>query len=542
MKLQKPVLGDIGLIGLAVMGQNLVLNMNDHGYTVVVYNRTKEKVDQFLANEAKGTKVLGAHSIEELVAQLKRPRRVMMLVKAGQPVDDFIEQLVPHLEQGDIIIDGGNSLFGDTTRRQRYLESRGLLYIGTGVSGGEEGARHGPSMMPGGSPAAWPHVKEIFQAICAKVEEEMRPLSKLAAGSEEEGGAAHRGEVHKEILDDSSTDTTRLFASAVEVGKSSIPCCDWVGEEGAGHYVKMVHNGIEYGDMQLIGEAFHLLKSGLGLSEKEMHEIFASWNQGVLDSYLIEITRDILATHDEDGAPLVSKILDAAGQKGTGKWTVTNSLDLGMPTTLIAEAVFARCVSAMKEERMVASRTLKGPKPLIRKAKNSNKRQLLISEIRDALYASKIISYAQGYMLLCAAGREYGWNLNLGGIALMWRGGCIIRSRFLGKIKEAFDKNPKLTNLLLDDYFRREIDRAQKGWRHVVSLAAKHGIPIPAFSTALAFYDSYRTATLPANLLQAQRDYFGAHTYERVDQPRGQFYHTNWTGKGGTTASTSYSV
>lgn len=490
---QKPPLGDIGLIGLAVMGQNLVLNMNDHGYTVVVYNRTTEKVDHFLANEAKGTKVLGAHSIKELVAQLKRPRRVMMLVKAGQPVDDFIEQLVPHLEPGDIIIDGGNSLFGDTTRRQHYLESKGLLYIGTGVSGGEEGARHGPSMMPGGSPAAWPHVKEIFQSVCAKVD----------------GGS---------------------------------PCCDWVGEEGAGHYVKMVHNGIEYGDMQLIGEAFHLLKSGLGLSENEMHEIFSVWNEGVLDSYLIEITRDILAKADEDGTPLVSKILDAAGQKGTGKWTVTNSLDLGMPTTLIAEAVFARCVSSMKEERVAASQKLKGPKPLIRKAKNQNKRQLLIKEIRDALYASKIISYAQGYMLLCAAGREYGWNLNLGGIALMWRGGCIIRSRFLGKIKEAFDKNPKLTNLLLDDYFRREINHAQKGWRHVVSLAAKNGIPVPAFSTALAFYDSYRTAILPANLLQAQRDYFGAHTYERVDQPRGKFFHTNWTGKGGTTSSSSYSV
>ncbi len=489
---QQP-LADMGLIGLAVMGQNLVLNMDDHGYTVVVYNRTTEKVDHFLANEAKGTKVQGAHSIEELVAQLKRPRRVMMLVKAGQPVDDFIEQLVPHLEAGDIIIDGGNSLFGDTTRRQRYLESKGLLYVGTGVSGGEEGARHGPSMMPGGSPAAWPHVKEIFQAICAKVEE-------------------------------------------------GIPCCDWVGEEGAGHYVKMVHNGIEYGDMQLIGEAFHFLKVGLGLSEKEMHEIFATWNEGVLDSYLIEITRDILAVNDEDGAPLVAKILDAAGQKGTGKWTVTNSLDLGMPTTLIAEAVFARCVSSMKEERMEASKKLRGPKPLIRKAKNTNKKQLLIKELRDALYASKIISYAQGYMLLCAAGREYGWNLNLGGIALMWRGGCIIRSRFLGKIKEAFDKNPKLTNLLLDDYFRGEINRAQKGWRHVVSLAAQNGIPVPAFSTALAFYDSYRTAALPANLLQAQRDYFGAHTYERIDQPRGKFFHTNWTGQGGRTSSTSYSV
>ncbi|OHE77976.1 MAG: phosphogluconate dehydrogenase (NADP(+)-dependent, decarboxylating) [Verrucomicrobia bacterium RIFCSPHIGHO2_12_FULL_41_10] len=490
---QGDMVGDIGLIGLAVMGQNLVLNMNDHGYTVVVYNRTVAKVDQFLAHEAKGTKVQGAHSIEELVAKLKRPRRVMMLVKAGQAVDDFIEQLLPHLEPGDIIIDGGNSLFGDTNRRQEYVESKGLLYIGTGVSGGEEGARHGPSLMPGGSPAAWPHIKEIFQSISAKID-------------------------------------------------GDVPCCDWVGEAGAGHYVKMVHNGIEYGDMQLIGEAFHLLKSGLGLSEEEMHQVFARWNEGELDSYLIEITRDILATKDVDGAPLISKILDAAGQKGTGKWTVINSLDLGMPITLMAEAVYARCVSALKEERVKASKKLRGPKATIPAAKNEAKRQILIDEIRDALYASKIISYAQGYMLLRAAAKEYGWKLNWGGIALMWRGGCIIRSRFLSKIKEAFDKDPKLTNLLLDSYFRGEIKRCQKGWRHMVSLAAKHGIPVPAFSTALAFYDSYRSAVLPANLLQAQRDYFGAHTYERIDHPRGEFFHTNWTGKGGATASTSYSV
>ena len=538
---QKPPLGDIGLIGLAVMGQNLVLNMNDHGYTVVVYNRTTEKVDQFLAKEAKGTKVLGAHSIKELVAQLKRPRRVMMLVKAGQPVDDFIEQLLPHLESGDIIIDGGNSLFGDTTRRQRYLESKGLLYIGTGVSGGEEGARHGPSIMPGGSPAAWPHVKEIFQAIAAKVEN-LSPQSTETANNSVAPVLAPSSINDTLIRCAPSAPPSSSVSATLKTGSDNyMPCCDWVGEEGAGHYVKMVHNGLEYGDMQLIGEAFHLLKSGLGLSEKEMHTIFSTWNEGVLDSYLIEITRDILAV-EEDGTPLVAKILDAAGQKGTGKWTITNSLDLGMPTTLIAEAVFARCVSSMKEERVAASKKLKGPKPLIRKAKNVNKRQLLIKEIRDALYASKIISYAQGYMLLCAAGREYGWNLNLGGIALMWRGGCIIRSRFLEKIKEAFDKNPKLTNLLLDDYFRKEIDRSQKGWRHVISLAAKHGIPVPAFSTALAFYDSYRTAILPANLLQAQRDYFGAHTYERVDKPRGEFFHTNWTGKGGTTSSTSYSA
>ena len=485
--------GDIGLIGLAVMGQNLVLNMNDHGYTVVVYNRTTSKVDDFLANEAKGTKVQGAHSIEELVAKLKRPRRIMMLVKAGQPVDDFIAQITPHLEPGDIIIDGGNSLFDDTNRRQRELEAKGLLFIGTGVSGGEEGARRGPSIMPGGSPAAWPHVKEIFQSISAKVED----------GS---------------------------------------PCCDWVGEEGAGHYVKMVHNGIEYGDMQLICEAYNILKNGLGMNEQELHDTFAEWNKGELDSYLIEITRDIFAKKDADGSPLVNKILDTAGQKGTGKWTVINSLDLGTPITLMAEAVYARCVSAMKDDRVRAARKLKGPKPAIPTARNAKKRAALVQEVRDALYASKIISYAQGYMLMQAAAKEYGWKLNWGGIALMWRGGCIIRSRFLGKIKEAFDKKPKLTNLLFDDYFKGEIKKSQKGWRNIVATAAKRGIPAPAFSTALAFFDSFRSAVLPANLLQAQRDYFGAHTYERVDKPRGEFFHTNWTGHGGNTSSTTYSV
>jgi len=484
---------DIALIGLAVMGQNLILNMNDHGFTVVAYNRTTEKVDQFLAHEAKGTKVLGAHSIAEMVAKLKRPRRVMMLVKAGKPVDEFIEQLLPHLEAGDIIIDGGNSLFEDTNRRVKYVESRGLLYVGTGVSGGEEGARHGPSIMPGGSPAAWPHVKEIFQAVAAKVD-----------------GA---------------------------------PCCDWVGEGGAGHYVKMVHNGIEYGDMQLIGEAYNLLKTGLGLTAPEMHDVFAEWNQGALDSYLIEITRDILAFKDTDGAPLVDKILDTAGQKGTGKWTVVNSQDLGIPITLIAEAVYSRCVSALKDERVKAARKLKGPRPALTSvAANPAKKKAFIAEISDALYASKIISYAQGYMLMRSAAKEYGWNLNYGAIALMWRGGCIIRSRFLGKIKEAYDANPKLTNLLLADYFRGEIKRSQKGWRNVVATAAKRGIPAPAFSTALSFFDQYRSAVLPANLLQAQRDYFGAHTYERVDQPRGEFFHTNWTGRGGTTASSTYTV
>jgi 6-phosphogluconate dehydrogenase len=485
--------GDIALIGLAVMGQNIILNMNDHGFTVVAYNRTVEKVDEFLAREAKGTSVVGAHSIEEMVRQLKRPRRVMMLVKAGKPVDDFIDQLIPHLEPGDIIIDGGNSLFEDTNRRVKYVEGKGLLYIGTGVSGGEEGARRGPSIMPGGSPGAWPFVKDIFQAVAAKVE----------------GGA---------------------------------PCCDWVGEQGAGHYVKMVHNGIEYGDMQLICEAYNIMKNGLGMSADEMHHVFAEWNQGDLDSYLIEITRDILARKDDDGAPLVDKILDTAGQKGTGKWTVVNSQDLGIPITLIAEAVYSRCVSALKDERVKAARKLKGPRPVIGASKKEVAKKAFIEDIKSALYASKIVSYAQGYMLMRAAAKEYGWNLNYGGIALMWRGGCIIRSRFLGKIKEAFEKNAKLTNLMLDDYFRAEIKKSQKGWRNVVATAAKKGIPVPAFSTALAFYDQYRSAVLPANLLQAQRDYFGAHTYERVDKPRGEFFHTNWTGRGGTTASGTYTV
>jgi 6-phosphogluconate dehydrogenase len=486
--------GDIALIGLAVMGQNLILNMNDHGFTVVAYNRTTSKVDEFLANEAQGTRVLGAHSIEEMVSKLKKPRRVMMLVKAGKPVDEFIEQLIPHLEPGDIIIDGGNSLFEDTNRRVKYVESKGLLYIGTGVSGGEEGARRGPSIMPGGSPAAWPHVKDVFQAVSAKVE-------------------------------------------------GDVPCCDWVGEQGAGHYVKMVHNGIEYGDMQLICEAYNIMKTGLGMSADEMHEVFKEWNTSELDSYLIEITRDILAKKDEDGTPMVDKILDTAGQKGTGKWTVVNSQDMGIPITLIAEAVYSRCVSALKDERVKAARKLKGPRPALGSiAANPEKKKAFIADIRDALYASKMVSYAQGYMLMRAAAREYGWNLNYGGIALMWRGGCIIRSRFLGKIKEAFDKNAKLSNLMLDDYFRGEIKRCQKGWRKVVATAAQRGIPVPAFGTALAFYDQYRSAVLPANLLQAQRDYFGAHTYERVDKPRGEFFHTNWTGRGGTTASGTYNV
>ena len=479
---------DIAVIGLAVMGQNLILNMNDHGFTVVAYNRTTSKVDDFLANEAKGTQILGAHSLAEMVALLKKPRRVMLMVKAGAAVDEFIEQLLGVLEPGDIIIDGGNSLFEDTIRRTKHVESKGLLYIGTGVSGGEEGARHGPSIMPGGSPAAWPHVKPIFQAIAAKV----------ADGS---------------------------------------PCCDWVGEGGAGHYVKMTHNGIEYGDMQLICEAYHIMKDGLGMTPDEMHEVFKAWNEGELQSYLVEITRDILAKKDEDGTPLVDKILDTAGQKGTGKWTVISSQDMGIPITLIAEAVYSRCVSAMKDARVQAAKAFR---PV--NAKFSGDRAQWVEDIRKALYASKIISYTQGYMLMRAAAKEHSWNLNYGGIALMWRGGCIIRSAFLGDIKNAFDKKPKLENLLFDPFFKKAIKACARSWRKVISTAVRKGIPVPAFSTALAFFDGFRSERLPANLLQAQRDYFGAHTYERVDQPRGQFFHTNWTGTGGRVASSTYTV
>jgi 6-phosphogluconate dehydrogenase len=479
---------DIALIGLAVMGQNLILNMNDHGFTVVAYNRTVSKVDDFLNNEAKGTNILGAHSLAEMAALLKRPRRVMLMVKAGKAVDELIEQLLGVLEPGDIIIDGGNSLFEDTIRRTKYVESKGLLYIGTGVSGGEEGARHGPSIMPGGSLAAWEHVKPIFQAIAAKVDD-------------------------------------------------GVPCCDWVGEGGAGHYVKMTHNGIEYGDMQLICEAYHLMKDGLGLTPGEMHDVFKEWNSGELDSYLIEITRDILGTKDADGAPLVDKILDVAGQKGTGKWAVISSQELGIPITLIAEAVYSRCVSAMKDQRVAASKVFKPGNP-----KFSGDRTQWISDIRRALYASKIISYAQGYMLMRAAAKQYGWKLNNGGIALMWRGGCIIRSAFLGDITKAFGKNPDLDNLLLDPFFRKAIKGCTRSWRKVVSAAVRKGIPVPAFSTALGFFDSLRSEHLPANLLQAQRDYFGAHTYERVDKPRGEFFHTNWTGTGGRVASSTYSA
>lgn len=480
-------LADIGLIGLAVMGENLVLNMESHGYTVAVFNRTVSKVDDFLEGRGKDKNFIGAHSLEELVKSLKRPRKVMMLVKAGDAVDGFINQLIPLLEPGDIIIDGGNTHFPDTNRRTELVESKGLLYIGTGVSGGEEGALLGPSIMPGGSPKAWEEVKPIFQDISAKVED----------GS---------------------------------------PCCDWVGENGAGHFVKMVHNGIEYGDMQLICEAYQIMKELVGMNADEMHEVFAEWNNGELDSYLVEITRDILG-YKEDGEALVEKILDTAGQKGTGKWTGISALDLGVPLTLIGEAVFARCLSAQKDERVEASKILTGPKPSF-----TGDKKAFIEDIRQALLASKIVSYAQGYVLMREAAKEYGWDLNYGGIALMWRGGCIIRSVFLGKIKEAFDNNSNLTNLLLDPYFKEKVGTAQAGWRRVIGAAVANGIPVPAFTTALAYYDGYRSERLPANLLQAQRDYFGAHTYERIDKPRGEFFHTNWTGRGGETASSTYNV
>ncbi|XP_077998003.1 6-phosphogluconate dehydrogenase, decarboxylating-like [Glandiceps talaboti] len=476
---------DIGLIGLAVMGQNLILNMNDHGFVVCAFNRTVEKVDRFLANEAKGTKVIGAHSLEEMVSKLKKPRRVMMLVKAGAAVDAFVDKLVPLMEAGDIIIDGGNSEYTDTIRRCKALKEKGILYCGSGVSGGEDGARYGPSLMPGGAPEAWPHIKDIFQSICAKADGE--------------------------------------------------PCCDWVGEDGAGHYVKMVHNGIEYGDMQLTCEAYHLMKDTLGMTPDEMSKVFADWNKGELDSFLVEITTDILAFKDTDGTPLVEKIRDAAGQKGTGKWTAISALDYGVPVTLIGEAVFARCLSALQQERVEASKHLKGPA----ETKYTGDKTEFIEQIRQALYASKIVSYAQGFMLLREAAKQFNWHLNYGGIALMWRGGCIIRSVFLGKIKAAFDKNPAITNLILDDFFHKAIDECQASWRHVVATAVKLGVPTPCFSTALAFYDGYRSARLPANLIQAQRDYFGAHTYELLSDP-GKFVHTNWTGHGGQVSSTTY--
>ena len=479
---------DIGLIGLGVMGQNLVLNMNDHGFTVAVFNRTVSTVDEFLASGAKGTNVIGVHSLGELAQVLKRPRRVMLMIQAGKPVDDYIELLLQQLEPGDIIIDGGNSNYNDSIRRTAYVESKGLLFIGTGVSGGEEGARKGPSIMPGGSPAAWPHVKPIFQAVAAKV---TRP--------------------------DGGTD----------------PCCDWVGENGAGHYVKMVHNGIEYGDMQLICEAYQLMRDGLGMTPDQMNAVFTRWNTGKLDSYLIEITRDILGYKDEDGKPMVDKILDMAEQKGTGKWTGISALEMGIPLTMVVEAVLGRALSALKDERVVASKVIPGPDPKLPIDQNA-----FLADLEQAVFASKLISYTQGYMLFRGAAKEYQWNLNYGGIALMWRGGCIIRSVFLGKIKEAFDSNPNLSNLLLDPYFTEQVLAAQPGWRRVVAAAVEKGIPIPAMSSALAFFDGYRHEFLPANLLQAQRDYFGAHTYQRLDKPRGDYFHTNWTGRGGDVTST----
>ncbi|RKW66913.1 MAG: decarboxylating NADP(+)-dependent phosphogluconate dehydrogenase [Tannerella sp.] len=480
-------LADIGLIGLAVMGENLVLNMESKGYTVAVYNRTTEKVDHFVNGRGRGKKFIATHTIAEFCRAIRRPRKVMMLVKAGPAVDDLIEQLLPHLEAGDVIIDGGNTHFPDTIRRTKYVESKGLFYIGTGVSGGEEGALNGPSMMPGGSTAAWPLVKPIFQSICAKAD--------------------------------------------------GMPCCDWVGEDGAGHFVKMVHNGIEYGDMQLICETYQIMKDLLGMSNAEMHDVFAKWNEGDLDSYLIEITRDILAYRDDTGAYTLDYILDAAGQKGTGKWTAIAALDEGVPLTLITEAVFARSLSAMKEERVAASAELSGPKKTF-----AGDRAAFLSDLHDALYAAKIVSYAQGYALMRQAAHTYGWNLNNGGIALMWRGGCIIRSVFLGKIKEAFDRMPNLTNLLLDPFFKEKVLTAQSGWRSVVASAVTNGIPVPSMSAALSYFDGYRTERLPANLLQAQRDFFGAHTYERIDRERGTFFHTNWTGKGGDTSASTYTA
>jgi len=479
---------DIAVVGLAVMGENLILNMESKGFAVACYNRTVERVDSFINGRAKGKNIIGCHNIEELVANLKTPRKVMVMIKAGSPVDGFIDQILPHLEDGDIIIDGGNSYYCDTIRRCKYVEENGKLYIGTGVSGGEEGALLGPSIMPGGSLKAWESVKPIFQKICAQTDDGQ-------------------------------------------------PCCEWVGENGAGHFVKMVHNGIEYGDMQMICETYQMMKKGLGMSNDQMHEVFAEWNNSELDSYLIEITRDILGYKDEDGNATVDLILDTAGQKGTGKWTAIAALDVGQPLTLIGEAVFARCLSALKEERVEASKILRGPN----KTFDGDKKQM-INDLRKALYASKIVSYAQGYQLMRAAAKEYDWKLNNGGVALMWRGGCIIRSVFLGKIKEAFDSNPDLVNLLLDSFFKDAVENAQDAWRRVVVAAVNMGVPMPAISAALAYYDGYRSEKLPANLLQAQRDYFGAHTYERVDKARGEFFHTNWTGRGGTTAASTYSV
>ena len=489
-KKTKKKLADIGVVGLAVMGENLILNAESKGFTVACFNRTTSKVDDFVKGRAKGKNIIGCKSVRALVKNLKRPRKVMLMVKAGGAVDAFIEQVIPYLQKGDIIIDGGNSHFPDTIRRTEYCESKGLLYIGTGVSGGEEGALLGPSIMPGGSKNAWRSVKKVFQTISAQTDE---------------------GE----------------------------PCCDWVGEDGAGHFVKMVHNGIEYGDMQMICETYQMMTQGLGMTNTEMEKVFTRWNKGKLDSYLIEITRDILGYKDEEGNETLDLILDTAGQKGTGKWTAIAALDEGMPLTLIGEAVFARCLSAIKDERVAASKKLKGPEA---KKLTGKKKEQMVKDLQEALYASKIVSYAQGYQLMRAAAASYDWNLNYGGIALMWRGGCIIRSAFLGKIKDAFDKNPELDNLLLDPFFKRAVTKAQDSWRRVVTSAVELGIPMPAISSALAYYDGYRAERLPANLLQAQRDYFGAHTYERVDKARGEFFHTNWTGRGGSTSASTYIV
>jgi 6-phosphogluconate dehydrogenase len=480
---------DIGLIGLAVMGENLILNMESHGFSVAVYNRTTKKVDDFVNGRAKGKNIKGCYSLEELVGSLKPPRKVMTMVKAGKPVDELINQLIPLLDKGDILIDGGNSHFFDSIRRTKHLEERGFYFIGTGVSGGEEGALKGPSIMPGGSSEAWSHVKKIFQSIAAKV-------------------------------------------------KDGSPCCEWVGDNGAGHFVKMVHNGIEYGDMQMIAESYAIMQKVLNLSPEQMQGIFSKWNEGELDSYLIAITVDIMGKRDEEtGKPMLDVILDTAGQKGTGRWTSLEALNLGVPAPTVVEAVLARAMSAIKEERVAASKILHGPQ-----GEFSGNRDEFIEMVRQALYASKICSYAQGFQLMRAASKEYQWNLNYGEIALMWREGCIIRAQFLGKIKDAFDKYPKLQNLLLDDYFRKAVEISQSAWRKVVTTAIEWGIPVPAFSSALAYYDGYRSARVSANLLQAQRDYFGAHTYERVDKPRGEFFHTNWTGRGGTTASSTYNV
>ncbi len=476
---------DIGVVGLAVMGRNLILNMDDRGFVVAAFNRTTAKVDEFLAGEAEGTRVVGAHSLGELVGLLEAPRRIMLMIRAGPAVDEAIGSLIPLLDDGDIIIDGGNSLYTDTIARTARVEAAGLHYVGTGVSGGEEGARHGPSIMPGGSAAAWPHVRNLFTSIAASVD--------------------------------------------------GVPCCDWVGSDGAGHYVKMVHNGIEYGDMQVLTEAYDIMQRGIGLSHDEMAGVFAGWNSGRLDSYLVAITADIMRTRDDDGEPLLEHILDAAGQKGTGKWTVISSMELGQPVTLVAEAVYGRIVSSLLHQRAAAAKALSGPEPRMR-----GDRDELLSDLEDAVYASKIVSYAQGYMLLAAAALEHGWELDFASIASMWRGGCIIRSRFLGEIMEVYTEDPGLPNLLVSEFFGSAVDAAQAGWRRTVARAVGAGIPVPAYSSALAFYDGYRTARGPANLIQAQRDYFGAHTYERVDRPRGEHFHTNWTGSGGDVASTTY--